>query len=320
MNNSYKFLDLCAGIGGGKLGLESNGFTPLAFSEIDSSAINAYKYFYGDSEKNLGDLMNIDIDSLSDIDALIAGFPCQTFSIVGKRAGLNDERGQIIFGIKKILENKNPKFFILENVKGLLSIDKGQTLNNIINMLSQIGYDVKYKLLDSFDYGVPQFRERVYIVGTRKDLKIDYKFPENKDYKYDMSKFLTDNRPEFILNNNIKKLETFHRYLNNKMNKGKYSLKDLELLNEYTIIDTRQSDLRIFKGKSPTLRKGRHGLLYVKNKQLRYLSGVEAIKLQGFPSHIADKAHSLSNTAALSLAGNAMTVSVISKIANNLLK
>jgi DNA (cytosine-5)-methyltransferase 1 len=114
--------------------------------------------------------MKINSDDLPDFDLLIAGFPCQSFSIVGKRRGMEDPRGQIIRGITKILKAKNTKYFILENVKGLVNHNKGQTMKSILQMLDDAGYMVQWKVINTLDYGLPQSRERIYFLGIRKDL------------------------------------------------------------------------------------------------------------------------------------------------------
>ncbi|SUX15356.1 cytosine-specific methyltransferase NlaX [Campylobacter upsaliensis] len=170
------FIDFCSGIGGGRLGLESCGFKCLGFSEIDKSAIKTYKTFFDTSnELELGDLTQINPQFLPDFDLLISGFPCQSFSIVGKREGLeNKEKGQIIFYLAEILKIKKPSFFILENVKGLLNHNKGQTLKEILKLLESCGYQVFYELLNSLDFALAQARERIYFVGIRKERKRDF--------------------------------------------------------------------------------------------------------------------------------------------------
>lgn len=311
-----KFMDFCSGIGGGRLGLELNGLQCVAHSEIDDSPASTYKLFFND-DNNFGDLMNIDTSEIPDFDIMVAGFPCQTFSIAGKRAGFEDSRGLIIYGLIKILKEKNVKAFIMENVKGLVNHDKGRTLQIISEALDDAGYDFDYKVLNSIDYGVPQMRERVYIVGVRKDIHIlPFKWPDPIESK-DISEYLIDSDSRILDVEN----ETFQKYLNNKYNEGKFNINEI-LKQENLILDWRQSDLRLYNGKCPTLRTGRHGILYVKNGQLRKLSGYEALLLQGFPKELADKARKegILDSKLLSQAGNAMTVNVIKCICEELLK
>jgi DNA (cytosine-5)-methyltransferase 1 len=311
------FMDFCAGIGGGRLGLTNNGLSCVAYSEIDTDAIQSYQIFHGDNENNFGDLMQIIPEKLPDFDILIGGFPCQTFSIVGKREGFNDNRGLIIYGICKILKEKDIPYFILENVKGLVNHDRGVTLQTIVKELNKLNYSVKYTILNSSDYGVPQMRERVYIVGMKNGFyNKSFKFPKPKPMSKLGNYLIDDSDLYFDINNKI-----FQKYLNNKYNKNKYNIDEI-LENDYLILDTRQSDLRLYKGKCPTLRTGRHGILYVKNKKLKKLSGFEALLLQGFPAEIAQKAieAKILNNKLLSQAGNAMTVNVVEAIGNELLE
>lgn len=310
------FIDFCSGIGGGRLGLEQCQMNCVAHSEINSLTDFTYELFFGDNDKNYGDIMKIDAESLPDFDLMIAGFPCQTFSIAGKREGFCDSRGLIVYGLIKILVKKNVPFFIMENVKGLVNHNKGKTLNTIITNLSDAGYKVQYKVLNSENYGVPQFRERVYIVGIRKDISSDKFLWPNQQSTPELNNYLIDDDNEVLDFYN----PTWQKYINNKYNLGKYDFN--EILNEdYLVIDWRQSDLRIYRNKIPTLRNGRHGILYVKNRELRKLSGYEALLLQGFPKELADRAKKakINNSRLLSQAGNAMTVSVIQKLGLSLL-
>jgi DNA (cytosine-5)-methyltransferase 1 len=318
-----KFMDFCAGIGGGRIGLENLGMSCLGFSEIDKDAEITYKHFFGKDEENYGNLMKIDPDDLPDFDFMVGGFPCQTFSIIGTRCGLeDDERGQVIYGLVKILKTKNVKYFILENVKGLVNHDKGNTLKTVLELLDNAGYKVYHKILNSLNFGVPQMRERIYFVGIKKDLIDDnfkYEFPQSSNTKISINECLIDNI-DLTFDERLSSYQTFLKYLNNKYNKGKYKIKDL-LIDDFKVIDTRQSDLRIYDKKTPTLRRGRHGILYVKNQKFRKLSGYESLLLQGFPKKYANKVKDkISNSKLLQQSGNAMTVNVIEEISKNLMK
>ena len=136
----------------------------IGFAEIDRFASSIYKYHWPDV-RNYGDATKIICDELPDFDFLVGGFPCQAFSIAGKRKGFQDTRGTLFFEIARILESKRPRHFLLENVAGLLSHDNGQTFRTIIATLDEIGYDTEWTLINSKHHGVPQNRERVFIVG-----------------------------------------------------------------------------------------------------------------------------------------------------------
>lgn len=319
-NNSIKFIDFCAGIGGGRIGLENLGMKCVGFSEIAPSYIRTYRKFFGEDEQNYGDLMKINPKDLPDFDLMIAGFPCQPFSVIGPRTGMYDRRGQIIFGLIDIMTGKNLKYFILENVKGLLNHGDGRTLKVIVDELGKAGYKVFWKLISSVNYGVPQMRERIYFIGVRKDLvkdSVPFEFPKPvpkphlKDYLIDTAELEFDEKQRAY--------ETFLKYLDNKYNRGKFSIQKL-LSEEYLVIDTRQSDLRLYRGMTPTLRTGRHGILYVRDGKFRRLSGYESLLLQGFPQALAEKTRGeVDEVVLLSQAGNAMTTNVVKAFGNSLL-
>ncbi len=319
--NKLTFIDFCAGIGGGRIGLENLGMKCMGFSEIAQSYIRTYRMFFGKGEPNYGDLMKIDPKNLPDFDLMIAGFPCQPFSVIGPRTGMYDRRGQIIFGLIDIMTGKNLKYFILENVKGLLNHGDGRTLKIIVEELEKAGYKVFWKLISSVNYGVPQMRERIYFVGIRKDLAkngIPFEFPKPVP-KPSLKDYLIDTAEELEFNEKQRSYGTFLKYLDNKYNKGKFSIKKL-LSEEYLVIDTRQSDLRLYRGVVPTLRTGRHGILYVRDGKFRRLSGYESLLLQGWPKELAEKVRGkVDEVALLSQAGNAMTTHVVEAFGRSLL-
>ena len=317
--NNLKFVDFCAGIGAGRFGLQNLGLSCVGFSEIDKYAERTYREFFGQEEKNHGDLMKINPADLPDFDLMIAGFPCQSFSVIGQRKGMNDHRGQIIYGLIKIMNAKNLPYFILENVKGLVNHEGGKTLKVILEELDKAGYKVYHRVLNSLDYGVPQMRERIYFVGIRKDLVNGNNFEWPKPvFPPDVQDYLIDNG-EMEFNEKKRAYETFLKYLDNKYNKGLFKIE--KLLNEnYLVLDTRQSDLRLYRNKVPTLRTGRHGVLYVRNGKFRRLSGIESLLLQGFPKNLSEKTRGkIADVYLLSQAGNAMTVSTIEAVGKSLL-
>jgi len=317
--NNLKFVDFCAGIGAGRLGLQNLGLSCVGFSEIDKYAERTYREFFGQEEKNHGDLMKINADDLPDFDLMIAGFPCQSFSVIGQRKGMNDHRGQIIYGLIKIMNAKNLPYFILENVKGLVNHEGGKTLKVILGELDNAGYKVYHRVLNSLDYGVPQMRERIYFVGIRKDLVNGNNFEWPKPvFPPDVQNYLIDNG-EMEFNEKKRAYETFLKYLDNKYNKGLFKIEKL-LKDDYLVLDTRQSDLRLYRNKVPTLRTGRHGVLYVRSGKFRRLSGLESLLLQGFPKNLSEKTKGkIADVYLLSQAGNAMTVSTIEAIGKSLL-
>ena len=321
-----KFIDFCAGIGGGRLGLEKLGMECVGFSEIDKNAENTYRLFFGNNETNYGDLMKINSSNLPNFDLLVAGFPCQSFSIVGQRKGLIDKRGQIIYGLLKVMKAKGVKYFILENVKGLLNHEKGKTFKTILKLLDHAGYYVVSKLLDTSHYTLPHRRERVYFIGFQKDLIKNgsdfYNYFSQQPPRLKMEnikQYLIDTDNVAFTGNHRKSYQIFLKYLKNKYNKGTISVHEL-LKEDFLIIDTRQSDLRLYREKIPTLRTGRHGLLYVKNSKFRRISGYESLLLQGFPKELAIKVKKkIPENQLLSQAGNAMSVHVVEACGKSLI-
>ena len=161
-----KFFDAFSGIGGFKIALESVGFECMGFCDNDPYANQLYLAFLcNDNEVFYNDIRKIDTSTMPDFDIFCGGFPCQSFSIAGKRRGFEDTRGTLFFEVARILHDKKPKYFILENVKGLLNHDGGRTFATIIEVLTDLGYKVQWQVLNSKFFGVPQNRERVYIVG-----------------------------------------------------------------------------------------------------------------------------------------------------------
>ena len=174
VKGKFTFIDLFAGIGGIRLGYQFNGGRCVFSSEWDKDAAKTYYYNFG--ERPYGDIQKIDPKTIPDFDVLLAGFPCQPFSIIGDKEGFKHEtQGTLFFNIEKILLEKRPKAFMLENVRNLTAHDNGRTFKVILAHLKNAGYDVHYKVLNALDYGVPQKRERIIICGFRK--KVDFEFP-----------------------------------------------------------------------------------------------------------------------------------------------
>ena len=153
----------------------------VGYSEIDKYAIQVYEKQF--NHKNYGDITKIDTSKLPNFDLLVGGFPCQSFSIAGKRKGFDDTRGTLFFDLARILRDKRPKYFVFENVKGLLSHDSGKTFQTILGVLTDLGYRVEWQVLNSKNFGVPQNRERVFIVGHLREKGGRKVFPIGEDDK-----------------------------------------------------------------------------------------------------------------------------------------
>lgn len=180
--DNFTFIDLFAGIGGIRLGVESLGGGKCVFSsEWDKDAQKTYEVNFG--EKPHGDITQIDPSHIPDHDLLLAGFPCQAFSICGDMKGFADTRGTLFFTIEEILRMKKPYAFLLENVKQLKSHDGGRTFATIVRHLEALGYFVHSTVLNSLDFGVPQKRERTFIVGFKENIEFRFPLPSHKRLK-----------------------------------------------------------------------------------------------------------------------------------------
>lgn len=193
---SVRFIDLFAGIGGFHLAFKNLGAECILACENDKFARETYIANHGDLRHNFVNDANSLFSSaktIPDFDILCAGFPCQSFSVAGKGEGLKDPRGHLFYVITAILRDKHPKAFFLENVRGLLSHNNGETFKHITNLLRSEGYSFYWKLIKASDHGLPQFRPRVYMVGF-KDKSIDFTFPEPVPLKFTMSDILCNDK------------------------------------------------------------------------------------------------------------------------------
>lgn len=166
--STIKFFDMFSGIGGFRAGLErAGGYACTGHCEIDKHADRAYRAVHNVKENEVfyEDATTIDPDTMPEFDLLCAGFPCQSFSIAGRRKGFDDQRGTLFFEIARVAGKRRPAYLLLENVPGLLSHDRGRTFTAILSTLSELGYHVEFQVLNSKDFGVPQSRKRLYIIG-----------------------------------------------------------------------------------------------------------------------------------------------------------
>lgn len=174
--DDFSFIDLFAGIGGIRLGFEAAGGHCVFSSEFDEDACKTYEANFG--EHPSGDITKIDAKNIPDFDILLGGFPCQAFSIIGKKEGFSNETcGTLFFDIERILKEKRPSAFMLENVRNLVAHDSGNTFKVIKSHLEALGYHVYSKVLNALDYGVPQKRERIFIVGFLDDVLFEFPKP-----------------------------------------------------------------------------------------------------------------------------------------------
>lgn len=297
-----KFIDLFCGIGGFRVAFEeaceeSEIQAECVFSsDIDKYAQKSYEANFG--ERPVGDITKIDEKNIPDHDILFAGFPCQPFSIIGQMKGLNDTRGTLFFDIARILRAKKPKAFILENVKQLVGHDKGKTLKVIVKSLQELGYHVQYSVLNALDFGLPQKRERVVIVGHKEPVLFTFPSPK-KPYKS-----LTE-----ILENNTAEKYFATEYIRNKR-------KEKHTSSYYPSIwhENKSGNICSYPY-SCALRSGAsHNYLLVNGE--RRLTPREMFRLQGFPEWYKIV---VSDAQAKKQAGNAVPVNMIKAVSKKLL-
>lgn len=188
----FTFVDLFAGIGGIRIPFTELGGKCVFSSEWDKAAQISYSYNFG--EVPFGDITKINSDSIPKHDVLLAGFPCQAFSIIGKMKGFADTRGTMFFEVARILQHHQPKAILLENVKQLVSHDGGKTFKVILDTLAELGYSVKWKILNALDFGLPQKRERVIIVGFKSAAACEQFNFDFEPIAYDLASVLEDDK------------------------------------------------------------------------------------------------------------------------------
>lgn len=300
MDKNLKIIDLFAGIGGIRLGFEEYGCKSVFSSEWDKYAQKMYEANFG--EKPFGDINDIEPSAIPDHDILLAGFPCQPFSIAGKQLGFADTRGTLFFNIEAILKAKRPKAFLLENVKRLRTHDKGRTLGVILEKLKGLGYTVYHKVLNTLDYGMPQKRERIYIVGFLEP--IGFKFPKPKKPYKPLSEILDKDEdvPEnYFLSDRLKE----KRMKAVKPNPPYPSIWHENIGGNISALPY-----------SCALRAG-GSYNYLVVNGVRRLTGREMLRLQGFPE---DFIINLPYTQVRKVAGNSVTVPVIKAIAGEMMR
>jgi len=189
------FVELCSGAGGLSLGFINKGFTPIFLNDNDKNCCKTLKKNHPDVKvicKKMEKITDEDFET-TNIDLLMGGVPCQSFSQAGLRKGLDDDRGNLIIEFANFIEKLEPKVFLIENVKGLLTHEKGETLEHILSELNRTGkYIIKYKVLNANNYGVPQKRERIFIIGVHQNIDKEFNFPVEKTVKPVLSDVLLD--------------------------------------------------------------------------------------------------------------------------------
>lgn len=304
----YSMIDLFSGIGGTRLGFHLTKQVKSVFSsEIDKYAIKTYFSNFGDIPA--GDISKINAKDIPDHDILVGGFPCQSFSQAGKKLGFDDTRGTLFFEIARIIQEKHPKAFLLENVKNLVNHDNGKTFKIILKVLKELNYEVFYTLFKARDFGVSQNRERIYIVGFNKN-KIQnfelFNFPRKINKKTCVADILEKNVDDKYTISDKLWLGHQNRKIKNKANNKGFGYSLFNEKSEYT----NTISARYYKD-------GSEILIEQNNKNPRKLTPREAARLQGFPEEFIIP---VSDTQAYKQFGNSVAVPVINKIAEQIIK
>lgn len=299
----FTFIDLFAGIGGTRLGFESAGGECVFTSEWDPHAQRTYQANFGDRPH--GDITKIESDEIPDFDVLLGGFPCQPFSSIGKRQGfLHETQGTLFHDVARIIGDKKPKAFLLENVPGLLTHDKGKTFDIIEKTLLELGYTVDYKVINSADFGVPQQRKRIYIVGFRNDVvekDFSFEFPEGKKKNVYINQFLEKDAVGYSIS---KRLQEGYMY---KKDDGRPMVVDHS--SEVQVKTLVASYHKIQRLTGTFVKDGETGL--------RLFTEKECKAIMGFPE---DFIIPVSRTQMFRQFGNSVVVPVISAIAKKMAK
>ncbi|MDD4990534.1 MAG: transcriptional repressor LexA [Candidatus Pacebacteria bacterium] len=309
--HQFRTIDLFAGIGGIRLGFEKAGFNTVFANDFDEPCKSTYDLNFLRNKLIVEDIRKIGIDDLPKFDFLLAGFPCQAFSIAGYRQGFSDKknRGNLFFDIAHIIKTKKPQGFLLENVKNLKSHDGGKTFKIIEETLQDLGYHTKNRVLNSMDYGnIPQNRERIYIVGFKnKDYADKFSFPNPTKLTTKVTDLLEKNVPEKYYYNGKPLFEKLKNFVKEE---GK-------------VYQWRRQYVRENKsGVCPTLTAnmgmGGHNVPIILDKKgIRKLTPLECFRIQGFPKEFS-LPKNLADSALYKQAGNSVSVPVIEAVAKQI--
>ena len=305
------FIDLFCGIGGFRLALESLGARCVFSCDKDRQARKTYQANFGEEPE--GDITTIAADSIPDFNILCGGFPCQPFSIAGKQRGFKDARGTLFFEIVRIVKAKQPEVVFLENVPNLARHDNGNTLRVILDTLDGLGYNVHYQILNAAHYGVPQIRKRIYFVCFRKDLQVDFSFPEPTFEDVAVEDYLEENVDEkyYLDINSI----TFYK-----------PDTDVRQLDTYRMgyIGSISQGRRVYgvKGCAPTFVVSARGPAgsteaYYINGRVRRLTPYESKRIMGFPD---DFIFPVKEERIYQQLGNSVAVPVVRMIAEKIVE
>ena len=309
-----KIFEMFSGYGGASFALQKAKipFECVGYSEIDKHAIKCYNQNFSNI-KNYGDCTKIDPSELPDFDLLTGGFPCQSFSIAGNRRGFNDTRGTLFREIIRIAEVKKPKYMLLENVRGLTNHDEGRTFDVIKKELLRIGYSICYKVLNTKNYGIPQNRERIFILCKLGKLEFgEFQFPKeqrlNTQIKDILEKYVDK---KYYLSEN-KKSKLFKRI--------RYGDSIINIKNNIICVQKHRKEERVYKNYFPTLTCLDTCNIYIQQQnEIRNLTPKECFRLMGFLNDEINL-NNITDSHCYKLAGKGWEINLVSKIFKELYK
>jgi DNA (cytosine-5)-methyltransferase 1 len=300
--SKLKFIDLFAGIGGMRIAFQKAGGECVFSSEWDKFAQKTYESNFG--EVPFGDITEINERDIPKFDIVAAGFPCQPFSTIGKRQGFEHKtQGTLFYDVARIIAHHKPRAFLLENVSGLVTHDQGNTFSTIIETLEELNYSVSYKILDSADFGVPQKRQRIYIVGfnNTKIRKNEFLFPKSRNNRVGIGKFVEEGLTELSIS---KHLQSVYIY---KENDGRPEV--ITSKSDFPVKTLVASYHKIQRLTGTFVKDGPTGL--------RLLSANECKAIMGFPKSFKVP---VSRTQMYRQFGNSVAVPVVTAVAKAMVK
>lgn len=311
MKKKITVASMFAGIGGIDLAFEQAGFSVVWANEIDKYACRTYRLNFGDEYLVEGDIQDVKTEDIPDFDVLISGFPCQAFSSVGLEKGFEDPRGNLFFETARVIAAKNPRVVFFENVANLVKHDEGRTFLTIFNTLAELGYCVKYKVMNASDYGIPQQRNRIYIVAFKDENLCDkFVFPEERPLKIDaFALFDKERQPD------------------------SYYMDNHRMWNDMVAFMTDRH--RIYRFTDWGLSKGRDGIcptllaamgspyeripFFYDDYSIRKITQREAARLQGFPESFEFPIQKTPKQVYKQI-GNSVCVPIVKEIADQIMK
>ena len=288
-----KFIDFFAGIGGFRLGMEQAGHECVGHCEIDKFADKSYRAMHDvkESEWYADDITRVEPDELPEADCYCFGFPCQAFSIAGNRRGFEDTRGTLFFEVMRLAKERKPRILFAENVKGLLNHDRGRTFGIIISTMDELGYDVEWQVLNSAAFGVPQNRERVFIIGHLRG---------------------TGGRKILLIRGCNKEASKLSGQTSNTITTRTGTA---NTVGTYVVENQQYAQVKL----TLSANGWQQNNVLIKNMRIRKLTPKECFRLQGFPDEYFERAKAVNSDNQLyKQAGNSVTVNVIYEIARRL--